>query len=40
MKALIAEMTATADELAGNAQLAGIAANLKKGIAALSNATE
>ncbi|QRM18501.1 acyl-CoA dehydrogenase [Dechloromonas sp. TW-R-39-2] len=40
MKALIAEMTATADELAGNAQLAGIAANLKNGIAALSTAAE
>jgi alkylation response protein AidB-like acyl-CoA dehydrogenase len=34
MNALIAEMTATAEEIAGNAQLAGIAANLKLGIAA------
>ncbi|UCV08209.1 acyl-CoA dehydrogenase [Dechloromonas denitrificans] len=40
MKALLAEMTATAEELAGNAQLAGIAANLKNGIAALSGAAE
>ncbi len=40
MKALIAEMTATADELAGNAQLATIAANLKNGIAALSTASD
>ena len=40
MKALIAEMSATADEIAGNAQLAGIAANLKNGIAALTNAAD
>eukprot|EP00825_Cyclidium_porcatum_P003116 TRINITY_DN1144_c0_g1_i1.p2 TRINITY_DN1144_c0_g1~~TRINITY_DN1144_c0_g1_i1.p2 ORF type:complete len:514 (-),score=120.90 TRINITY_DN1144_c0_g1_i1:3074-4615(-) len=40
MKALIAEMTATADEIAGNAQLAGIAANLKTAIAAQQKAMD
>jgi alkylation response protein AidB-like acyl-CoA dehydrogenase len=40
MKALIAEMTATAEALAGDAQLAGIAANLKNGISALSTVAE
>jgi len=40
MKALLAEMSATAAEIAGDAQLAGIAANLKNGINALSTAAE
>jgi len=40
MRAMLAEMTATANELAGNAQLAGIAANLKNGIAALAAASD
>jgi len=40
MKALIAEMSADAEVFAGNAQLAGIAANLKNGIAALANASD
>jgi alkylation response protein AidB-like acyl-CoA dehydrogenase len=40
MNALIAEMTATAEEIAGNAQLAGIAANLKLGIAAQQKVTD
>jgi alkylation response protein AidB-like acyl-CoA dehydrogenase len=40
MQALIAEMTATADELAANPQLAAIAAQLKGGIAALQTATD
>jgi len=40
MKALIADMMATAEELSGNAQLANIAANLKNGIAALSTAAD
>ena len=40
MQALIAEMTATAQELEGQAGLAGIASNLKNGIAALSKAAE
>jgi hypothetical protein len=38
MKALIAEMTATVEEIAGNAQLANIAVNLKNGINSLSTA--
>jgi hypothetical protein len=40
MQALIAEMTATAGELAANPQLAAIAAQLKGGIAALQTATD
>ncbi len=40
MKALLAEMSATAAEIAGDAQLAGIAANLKQGIAALTTASD
>ena len=40
MKALLAEMSADADQLAANAQLASIAANLKNGISALSTAAE
>jgi 3-(methylthio)propanoyl-CoA dehydrogenase len=40
MRAMLVEMTATANELAGNAQLAGIAANLKNGIAALAAASD
>jgi len=40
MKALIAEMTATADELVATPQLAAIAAQLKGGIAALQTATD
>ncbi|MGE5472426.1 MAG: acyl-CoA dehydrogenase C-terminal domain-containing protein [Bacteroidota bacterium] len=40
MKALIAEMTATAQELEGQAGLAGIAAQLKGGIAALQKAAD
>jgi alkylation response protein AidB-like acyl-CoA dehydrogenase len=40
MKALIEEMTATAESLASDAQLAGIAANLKNGISALSTAAD
>ncbi|HXE38603.1 MAG TPA: acyl-CoA dehydrogenase, partial [Azonexus sp.] len=40
MKALLAEMSATAQELEGQAALVGIAANLKNGIAALSKAAE
>ena len=40
MKALLAEMSASAAEIAGDAQLAGIAANLKNGIAALSTAAD
>lgn len=40
MKTLLAEMSATADELAGNAQLASIAVNLKNGINSLSTAVE
>jgi len=40
MKSLIAEMTATAQELEGQAGLAGIAANLKGGIAALQKASD
>jgi len=40
MKALLAEMSADAAAIAGNAQLAGIAANLKNGIAALSSTSD
>jgi hypothetical protein len=40
MKALIEEMTATAESLASDAQLAAIAANLKNGISALSTAAD
>ncbi len=40
MKALLAEMTADAAAIAGNAQLANIAAHLKNGISALSTAAE
>ena len=40
MKALIAEMSATAEALAGDAQLADIASNLKNGISALSTVAE
>ena len=40
MKTLIAEMTATADELAANPQLATIAANLKAGVAAQQKAVD
>ena len=40
MKTLIAEMTATADELAANPQLANIAANLKAGVAAQQKAVD
>jgi alkylation response protein AidB-like acyl-CoA dehydrogenase len=40
MQALIAEMTATAEALAANPQLAAIAAQLKAGIAALQTATD
>lgn len=40
MKALLAEMSATAAEIAGDAQLAGIAANLKNGINALTAAAD
>ncbi|MBS1138899.1 MAG: acyl-CoA dehydrogenase [Proteobacteria bacterium] len=40
MKALIAEMTATAEEIAGDSQLAGIAANLKTAIAAQQTVTD
>lgn len=40
MQALLAEMTATAAELADNAQLAGMAALLKNAIAALATASE
>lgn len=40
MHALIAEMSADAEAIAANAALAGIAANLKNGIAALSTAVE
>lgn len=40
MKALLAEMTATAQELEGQPQLASIAGNLKNGIAALNKAAE
>ncbi len=40
MKAMLAEINATADELAGTAGLAGIAANLKNGAAALTAAAD
>jgi len=40
MHKLLAEMTVTAEELAGLPQLAGISRNLTTGIAALSNASE
>lgn len=40
MKALLEEMSATAAELAGNAQLSNIAVNLKNGINALSGAAD
>ncbi|HOI50788.1 MAG TPA: acyl-CoA dehydrogenase family protein [Azonexus sp.] len=40
MKAMLAEINATADELAGNAGLANIAANLKNGAAALTAAAD
>ena len=40
MKALIAEMSTDAEAIAGNAQLAGIAANLKAGIAALNSTAD
>ncbi|MBS1158159.1 MAG: Acyl-CoA dehydrogenase, C-terminal:Acyl-CoA dehydrogenase, central region [Proteobacteria bacterium] len=40
MQALLAEMTATAQELEGNGQLASIAANLKSGIVALGKAAD
>jgi alkylation response protein AidB-like acyl-CoA dehydrogenase len=40
MKTLLVEMTATAEALAGDTQLAGIAANLKNGINSLSTATD
>jgi hypothetical protein len=40
MKTLIAEMSATAAEIAGNAQLATIAVNLKNGINSLSTAAD
>ena len=40
MKALLAEMTATAQSLEGQAALAGIAGNLKNGIAALTKAAD
>ncbi len=40
MKAMLAEINATADELAGDAGLANIAANLKNGAAALTSAAD
>jgi hypothetical protein len=40
MKTLIAEMNATAAELAGDAQLASIGNNLKQGVAALTSAAD
>ena len=40
MKAMLAEINATADELAANASLANIAANLKHGAVALASATD
>jgi hypothetical protein len=40
MKALLAEMGATADEIAGQAELCGIAAHLKNGINSLSTAAD
>ncbi|MDP3440041.1 MAG: acyl-CoA dehydrogenase, partial [Azonexus sp.] len=40
MQALIAEMTATVEEIGGNAELANIAVNLKNGINSLSTAAE
>ncbi|MBK6356105.1 MAG: acyl-CoA dehydrogenase C-terminal domain-containing protein [Betaproteobacteria bacterium] len=40
MKTLIAEMSATAEEIAGDAQLATIAVNLKNGINSLSTAAD
>lgn len=40
MKNLLAEMTATAEEMAGDAQLANLAVNLKKGVISLSAAAD
>jgi alkylation response protein AidB-like acyl-CoA dehydrogenase len=40
MKALLAEMSATANEIAGQAELGGIAAHLKNGINSLSTAAD
>ena len=40
MKALLAEMSADADAIAGNAQLGNIAVNLKNGINSLSTAAD